>query len=107
MVGVYDEVSHGVRRRQVIESFRLGARTGTYWGFGTDIAAYGLADALPLSIESTLELNRLPSRYSALEPHVQEQLINWGYAVCDAAIRTHVDSSLAAPTDFPYPDASA
>jgi NTE family protein len=40
-----------------------------------------------------------------LEVDVQERLINWGYAVCDAALRRHVIKDLAPPTDFPYPDA--
>ncbi len=29
--------------------------------------------------------------------------INWGYAVCDAAMRRHVDNGLPAPAAFPYP----
>jgi NTE family protein len=31
---------------------------------------------------------------------LQEQLINWGYAVCDAALRKHMGA--AAPKGFPY-----
>jgi NTE family protein len=30
------------------------------------------------------------------------RLINWGYAVCDAAMRKHVDPALEPPEDFPY-----
>jgi NTE family protein len=33
----------------------------------------------------------------------QERLINWGYAVTDAALRRHVDESLVIG-QFPYPD---
>jgi NTE family protein len=40
-----------------------------------------------------------------VEPLLQERLINWGFAVCDAAIRTHLNPALAKPQDFPYPDA--
>jgi NTE family protein len=40
-------------------------------------------------------LDRMPSR-------LQEQLINWGYAVCDAALRRHVAPDLKAGA-FPYP----
>jgi NTE family protein len=36
---------------------------------------------------------------------VQERLINWGYAVCDAALRRHVDHALRKPDGFPYPAA--
>jgi NTE family protein len=33
---------------------------------------------------------------------LQERLINWGYAVCDAAMRKHADRKLPAPAGFPY-----
>ncbi len=35
----------------------------------------------------------------------QERLVNWGYAICDAALRKHVDERhiLPCPKDFPYP----
>ena len=36
---------------------------------------------------------------------VQDRVINWGYAACDAALRKHVDTSLPAPGGFPYPAA--
>ncbi len=32
----------------------------------------------------------------------QEHLINWGYAVCDYAIRTHLDETIAPATKWPY-----
>ncbi len=34
----------------------------------------------------------------------QERLINRSYAVGDAAFRRHVDSTLAPPVGFPYPN---
>jgi NTE family protein len=34
---------------------------------------------------------------------LQERLINWGYAVCDAAIRRHLEPAIAPPAGFPYP----
>ena len=36
---------------------------------------------------------------------MQERLINWGYAVGDAGLRTHVDECAARPRGFPYPEA--
>jgi hypothetical protein len=32
----------------------------------------------------------------------QEHLVNWGYAVCDAAMRQHVISGATAPTWLRY-----
>jgi NTE family protein len=37
---------------------------------------------------------------------LQERLINWGYAICDVAIRRWVDPSAAPPGGFPYPPAA-
>jgi NTE family protein len=103
---VFDLVDNQVRslrKRQLIDSFQSKARTGAYWGIRTDIADYQLADALPCPHERTLALAATPTRLKRLDPRLQEQLINWGYAVADAALRKHVDAAIAKPKGFPYP----
>lgn len=105
---VFDLVDNGVRslrKRQVIDSFTNKVRTGAYWGIWTDISRYSLGNALPCPLARTNNLASTPTRLKALEPELQERLINWGYAVCDAAMRKHVNPSLPAPTNFPYPNA--
>jgi NTE family protein len=52
-----------------------------------------------------MKLARISTRMARLPSQLQEQLINLGYAVCDAALRRHVDPSLPAPADFVYPAA--
>ena len=47
----------------------------------------------------------LSTRLARLDGDVQERVINWGYAACDAGLRAHVDDSLPAPGGFPYPAA--
>lgn len=91
-----------LRKRQVVESFRQGLRDGAYWGTRTDVSHYGLADALDCPFDKTTELANIPTRLKRLEDDIQERLINWGYAVCDAAMRMHVLSG-PCPTRFPYP----
>jgi NTE family protein len=49
-------------------------------------------------------LAETPTRLRRLDGASQERLINWGYAVCDAAMRKHVDPALPRPAAFPYPD---
>ncbi len=94
-----------LRRRVLIASYRSGRMKGAYWGITTDIANYGRRDALPCPADRTTALAHVPTRLAALPDAVQERLINWGYAVCDAALRTHVDPALAPPHGFPYPAA--
>jgi NTE family protein len=100
-----DNQVRSLRKRQVIEAFKSHDREGTYWGIRTNIADYQLGDPLDCPFERTMALARLPTRLKRLEPEVQERLINWGYAVCDAALRRHIDPALPRPSDFVYPEA--
>lgn len=102
VLDLVDNQVRSLRKRQVIDSFKAGARTGAYWGIRTDILDYGLPDSLPCPINATLKLAETPTRLQAMDDRLQEQLINWGYAVCDAALRKHVSPAGDAPADFPF-----
>jgi len=78
-------------------------RKSTYWGVRSHIADYHLPGALPCPPEKILVLANTKTRLKRLEPLVEERLINWGYAICDAAMRKWVEASLAKPGGFPYP----
>lgn len=120
IMGIIDNQVRALRKRQLIESFklrkqmleqgenresdffRLTTRDGAYWGIRTDITHYNLADALDCPISKTTKLASIKTRLKRLDSKIQERLINWGYAVCDAAVRKHVDPTLPAPGGFPY-----
>jgi len=107
VLNLIDNQVRALRKRQVIGSYKANAadanhRTGTYWGIRTDIAKYKLTDALDAPHKSTLELAAIPTRMESMDVRRQERLINWGYAVCDAALRKHLDSQLGPAPKFPY-----
>lgn len=104
VLNVIDNQVRSLRKRQVIDSYVNGTRTGAYWGIRTNIDNYELDDALPCPYSKTVGLANTPTRLKSLPRKLQDQLINWGYAVCDAALRKHVDDSIRPPEDFPYPD---
>jgi len=103
VLNLVDNQVRSLRKRQVIDSFQSGARKGAYWGIRSHIADYGLADPLDCPHDRTMALAETPTRLKRLDDQLQERLINWGYAVCDAALRRHVDLRLGRPADFPYP----
>ena len=105
VVKVVDHQVRALRKRQLQFSYRSGLRDGAYFSIRSDIAHFELPDALPCPKELTLELANVPTRLACVEPLLQERLINWGYAACDAGIRKHVATDLPAPAGFPYPDA--
>jgi len=105
VLGIIDNQVRSLRKRQLIEAFKRenDEHDGTYWGIRTHIADYQLGDALPCPPERTEQLARTPTRLKRMDTVLQERLINWGYAVCDAAIRKHVHPNAAAPNNFPFP----
>lgn len=105
VLNLIDNQVRSMRKRQVIDSFKAGSRLGAYWGMRTDIEDYGLEDPLDCPHQRTLSLADTPTRLKRLDSNLQERLINWGYAVCDAAIRKHVNPLVQRPSGFPYPDA--
>ena len=105
ILGIVDNQVRALRKRQVIDSFVAKARTGTYWGIRTNIGDYGLPDALPCPFDRTTKLAMLATRLKRMDNEVQERLINWGYGVCDAALRKHYKTDLVKPAGFPYPAA--
>jgi NTE family protein len=106
ILDIVDNQVRSLRKRQLIDSYESGLRKGTYWGIGTDIAHYRLPDAFACPTARTHELAETPTRLRRMDAKLQERLINWGYAVCDAALRKHFDPSLARPETLPYRNTS-
>ncbi len=107
VLDLVDNQVRSLRKRQLLDAFTSGdaehRRTGAFWSVRSDIANYGLADAFPAPFDRTQELARTPTRLDAMPDKLQERLINWGYAITDAAIRKHWDPTIAKPADLPYP----
>lgn len=105
VLDLVDNQVRSLRKRQVVGAYKDGSRKGAYWGIRTDIREYGqgAAPTLPCPFNRTTELANLPTRLERMEPELQDRLINWGYAVCDAALRRYVDPALPQPAGFPYP----
>jgi NTE family protein len=99
---VIDNQVRSLRKRQVIDGFRSGLRDGAYWSIRSHVADFGLPDPLPCDPRHAVELAGIRTRLAALPERLQERLVNWGYAMCDTAVRRHVAQE-APPGAFPYP----
>lgn len=97
-----DNAVRHLRKRQVLDAFTKGDRNGAYWGVRADLCSYGDAAAFDCPFERTLQLAQRGATFKALSLDVQERLINWGYAVCDAALRSHYLSDSPRPNGFIY-----
>jgi NTE family protein len=108
---IIDDQVRNLRRRTLLAAYQdrsgnpLTARKGAYWGIRTRIAEYQLDSALNAECppQRTRELAEIPTRLAELADETQERLINWGYAVCDAAVRTYWPPAPAAGGQLPQP----
>jgi len=108
VLSTIDNQVRSLRKRQAISAFELDGdspqhRDGTYWGIRSHIADYGLKDPLEFPRELGEKLAAVPTRLAALDAGTQEGLIDWGFAICDTALRRWVDPSLSRPARLPYP----
>jgi NTE family protein len=103
-----DNQVRDLRQRQLIDSYNdpsPAGRKGTYWATRSDITHYPAPAVLSCPFAATQALAAVATRLASIDDLTQERLINWGYAICDAAMRSHVLTAPTPPAVFPYPSA--
>jgi NTE family protein len=104
---VLDLLDNQVRnliKRQLIDSYKAGVRSGAYWSIWEDILAFDSVPSLTCPLSKTTKIAQTSTRLEGLDSDNQGKIINWGYAICDAAMRKYggIDPNLK-PRQFPYP----
>ncbi|MGV9359453.1 patatin-like phospholipase family protein [Amycolatopsis sp. NPDC003731] len=100
---VMDNQVRELRTGSLLKSYEDKTYAGTYWATYSDIENFELPDALPAPVEQTRRLAETKTRLTRLPENVQDNLINWGYAVCDAGMRRWVCPGTGLKPEFPYP----
>ncbi len=96
--------TRALRKRWLISDLEAGRKRGAYWGIGTGIDDYHAPGALTSDNTVTAGLEGIPTRLCRFEPEVRGRLINWGYALTDAALRTRARLEPGPATIWPLPD---
>jgi len=90
-----------LRKRRLISDFTDGKNKGAYWGIGTDLRGYSCASKLAPRDSKVRDLALLRTRLNNFSPREQGALINWGYSLCDAALRTFLFPAAPSPRGWP------
>ena len=108
VVDIMTEQTRALRKRKLIDDFTQKIRGGAYWGIATEIENYqldqnGKAPALLSDNLKTASMKDIRTRLNHFKADEQEQLIDWCYALTDAAMRRYVldDDDRG---KLPYPD---
>lgn len=115
VLDIVTEQTRALRRRALMQSFQQAheaglekqappEKNGSYWGIKTRIGAYGVAHPLAVDNAITGDLQHIRTRLNEFKPAEQGHLINWGYALTDAAMRKYVDPGNAAAARLPVPE---
>lgn len=112
VISVMDNQVRALRRRALFHHPQLalagadeeaGARPRTvYWGIGTDPAIYAPVPGLECPPAAVLALSRQPTRLKNPGDAVRFGLVNWGYAICDRALRRWHPPSDPPPPKWPF-----
>ncbi len=103
VINVNDNQVRALRKRLLINAFETRERHGAFWDIDIDFAKLSAPGKLPCPRDKVLALAAIGTDLGEKDKVTQERLINWGYASCDASVRTFFDTTLPAPTGFPYP----
>ena len=91
---ILDHQVRNLRKRQIVEAYKTTdpdtGRDGTYWSIRSDIEGYELADALAFTKKSDMWPMDVPTRLKTLEDDVISDIIEFGYVICDTAVRRWV-----------------
>ena len=98
---IIDGQVRALRKRQLIDGFERGAKQGTYWAIRSDIPSYGLPDPVDVDDGIAERARRVPTRLAELDDRVQRDLINWGCAIADTALRKWVYPNASVPAGLP------
>lgn len=95
--------ARGLRARYLIELGKLRQQNVGYWGIDTRYDKYTAPNKLPCATAKTDGLKDIRTRLNEFNRREQETLINWGYALCDGAMRTFIATTAPAPSGWPCP----
>lgn len=91
-----------LRKRQLIQNFITpGNYNGAYWGIDTNIETYPNIDPIVKYDNKYKSMADLPTQLRPFSDKNRDTLINWGYALTDAALRSRYDSLIQPVTDLP------
>jgi NTE family protein len=96
--------TRALRKRSLIGAFERGELRGAYWGIGTEIGEYPIAERLVHDTAFTRALEAVPTRLAAVDSSLQAHLINWGYSLTDAALRSRAKFDIPMSPSLPLPD---
>jgi NTE family protein len=95
--------ARGLRKRLLFAEARADKRVVAFSGIDSDASKYPAAQSLKPKAKTVDQLAHMRTRLNPFSEAEQGQLINWGWLMMDVAMRSHVTTTVPAPTAYPLP----
>ncbi len=95
--------ARALRKRYIFDQHNVKNRRLAFWGIDQNLSRSRLKGALPCPVDVTTGLSEIRTRLNRFNDREQEQLINWGYAASDIALRSFIKQDAEPPSTWPYP----
>ncbi|MEJ8810338.1 patatin-like phospholipase family protein [Variovorax ureilyticus] len=92
-----------LRKRMLIREYEQKTVAGAFWAINTPIQDFEAPGALPVSAQKIADLSSIRTRLDRFTEQEQCELINWGYAVSDAAVRARAPEIVTHPLPAALP----
>ncbi len=108
-LAIIDRQSRALRHRWLMREIERNEMKGTLWAIGTNINDYPLGRDYRLPAMTSYSdklrlLARMRTRLNCFSEWEQGVLINWGYALADAALRSYVLDPGVPAGNWPVPE---
>lgn len=104
-IDIISEQGRRARAELLRNREETGVNTVAYWRIDRSVDRANLKDELPVPNSAMLRLARMRTRLNRFSPREQGELINWGYASCDYAVRSKPAIACDAPAPkWPVPE---
>ena len=90
VTGVIDHQVRNLRKRMLVAGYRQKDFTGAYWSIRSGPTRYPVRDPVPFDEVRARELAAIPTRLAGLRDQDVEDLLRWGSAICDTALRSWI-----------------
>lgn len=111
VTSIVTDQTRSLRKRTLIDNYQKLDNDGNhleyggvYWGIRVKINDYDLMDPMVKDNVKTASLQNIRTRLNAFSSEEQGHLINWGYALTDAALRRWYFSERQEPGSWPIPE---
>ena len=104
---VTDNQVRSLRRSNLVAAYETDRRNGAFWGISTPYGKY-TKRVLDVDDRWAHYLNAIPTRLHPFDELARQQLINFSYAMTDAALRTYVlpEGATIPDPQPPFPEVS-